>query len=92
MQLSIKLLKPFSDAVGKGELKMEFEGKTIDDLIAVLVETYPKLAKEVYDKDGKTTDYLSLFVNDQPAHCLDDSQTELKDGDSILFFFPVAGG
>ena len=92
MNIRVKLLKPFSDAVGKGQLDLEFEGGTIEDLVRVLCDKYPKLEKEVYSDNGEITEYLAVFVNDKPAHTLDDVRTKLKDGDELLFFFPVAGG
>ena len=37
MKLKIKLLKPFSDAVGKSELELDFDGATLEDMLKVLV-------------------------------------------------------
>jgi MoaD family protein len=92
MKVKVKLLSPFSDAAGKSELVMEFDGGTVEDLIGVLAEKYPKLKNEFYSSNGEITDYLAVFVNDKPAHTLDDEKTGLKDGDELLFFVPVAGG
>jgi len=90
MKIKIDLLSPFSDAVGKKELNIEFQGATLKELIEHLVEEYPKLKKDMYSESGEITDYLSILVNDQPAHDL--NKTGLKDGDELLFFFPISGG
>ena len=92
MRLKIKLLKPFSDAVGKSELQLDFNGSTLDDLLKTLVNRYPKLEKEFYTKAGELTEYICMFVNDKPASALNGINTELKNDDEILFFIPISGG
>ena len=92
MKLKIKLLKPFSDAVGKRELEIDFNGITLEDLFKVLVDRYPKLKKEFYTKTDELTDQMCVFVNDKPISALNGVNTELKNGDELLFFVPISGG
>ena len=92
MKLKIKLLKPFSDAVDKSELELDFDGTTLEDMLKVLVNRYPKLKKEFYTKTDELTDYMCMFVNDKPISALNGINTELKNGDELLFFIPVSGG
>jgi len=92
MKLKIKILKPFSDIIGKKELELDFKGMTLDDLIKYLVDKYPKLKKEFYKNSQEITDYICIFVNDKPISVLNDTNTELKNGDELLFFVPVSGG
>ncbi|EMR74839.1 MoaD family protein [Thermoplasmatales archaeon SCGC AB-540-F20] len=92
MKLKIKFLKPFSDAVGKSELELDFDGITLEDMLKVLVNRYPKLKKEFYTKTDELTDYMCMFVNDKPISALNGINTELKNGDELLFFIPVSGG
>ena len=92
MNLKIKLLKPFSNAVGKSELEIDFEGNTLKDLLKLLVDKYPKLKKEIYTTAGKLTEYLCVFVNDKPISALNGINTKLKNDDEILFFIPISGG
>jgi len=92
MKLKIKLLKPFSDAVGKSELELDFDGATLEDMLKVLVNRYPSLKKEFYTKTDELTDYMCMFVNDKPISALNGINTELKNGDELLFFIPVSGG
>ena len=92
MKLKIKLLKPFSDAVGKNELELDFDGATFEDMLKVLVNRYPRLKKEFYTKTDELTDYMCMFVNDKPISALNGINTELKNGDELLFFIPVSGG
>ena len=92
MKLKIKLLKPFSDAVGKSELELDFDGATLEDMLKILVNRYPRLKKEFYTKTDELTDYMCMFVNDKPISALNGINTELKNGDELLFFIPVSGG
>ncbi len=92
MKLKIKLLKPFSNAVGKSELELDFNGSTLDDLLKVLVDRYPKLKKEFYTKTNELTEYMCVFVNDKPISALKGLDSELKNDDEILFFIPISGG
>ena len=92
MKLKIKFLKPFSDAVGKSELELDFDGATLEDMLKVLVNRYPRLKKEFYTKTDELTDYMCMFVNDKPISALNGINTELKNGDELLFFIPVSGG
>ena len=92
MKLTIKILKPFSDIIGKRELELDFKGITLDDLLTYLVDRYPKLNEEFYKNTHELTDYLCIFVNDKPISALEGINTELKNGDELLFFVPVSGG
>ena len=57
MRIKIKLLKPFSDAVGKGEFDFEFIGSTLGSLIKELTNKYPNLRNEFYNESKELTDY-----------------------------------
>ena len=92
MKLKLKFLKPFSDALGKNELELDFNNTTVQELIHQLVSQYPQLQKEFYVENNKVTDYLAVFVNDKPISALKGIHTELKNGDELLFFFPMSGG
>jgi MoaD family protein len=92
MKLKIKLLKPFSDAVGKSEFELNFDGNRLKDLLKLLVDRYPKLKKEFYTKTDELTEYMCVFVNDKPISALNGTNTELKNDDEILFFIPISGG
>jgi molybdopterin synthase sulfur carrier subunit len=92
MNISIKLLKPFSEAVDKNHFNFEFKGKTLDDLLDELILRYPRLKNELYSKKNELTEYVVIFVNDKPFSVLNGLKTKLKNNDEILFFIPVSGG
>jgi MoaD family protein len=92
MEIKIKLLKPFSNAVGKKELDLDFKGSKIFDLLKFLVDKYPQLKREFFNEKGELTEYICIFINDKPASVLNGIETKLKSGDEILFFIPISGG
>ena len=92
MKLKVKFLKPYSDAVGERELEVDIPSSTLEDLLKLLVDRYPTLEKEFYTTTGELTDYMCVFVNDKPIHTLNGINTDLKNGDELLFFVPISGG
>ena len=92
MKVKIKLLRPFSDAIGKNELELDIHGNKLENLLRELVTRYPKLKNEIYTKKDELTDYICIFVNDKPSTALNGMDSELKNDDEILFFIPVSGG
>jgi MoaD family protein len=92
MKITIKLLRPFSEIVGKSELILDFNGNTLDDLIKILIDKYPQLKKELLSETEELSEYLCIFVNDNPVTALDGLDTKLKIDDEIIFFIPVSGG
>ncbi|KYK30437.1 MAG: hypothetical protein AYK23_01100 [Candidatus Proteinoplasmatales archaeon SG8-5] len=92
MRLKLEFTKPFSDAVGRKVVEMEFGGNTCGELLERLSGEYPALSTKFYDEDGSVTDYLIIFLNDKPISALEGLDSEVRDGDRLLFFFPISGG
>jgi MoaD family protein len=92
MKIKVKLLKPFSDIAGKGEVEIEPKGETVNDVLNGLCGLYPGLKKEIFEESGEVTYSVNIFVNDKPMSALEDVNTLLKDKDEILIFMPVGGG
>lgn len=92
MKLKIKFLKPFSNAVGKPEVEIDFTGNTLNELLNILVDKYPQLQQELYTEKNVLSEYLAVFVNDKPIAALKGIHTQLKNGDVVLFFVPISGG
>jgi MoaD family protein len=92
MKIKIKLLRPFSEAVGKNEFEIDFNEKTLNDLLKSLIKKYPKLENEFFKDNYELTEYICIFINDKPLSALNGVDTLLKNGDEILFFMPISGG
>ncbi len=92
MKLFVEFTKPFSDAVGLRNVEVDFDGRDVDTLLIFLVDKYPNLKNELYTDAGELTDYVIIFVNDKPISALEKLETKVRDGDKIMFFFPISGG
>ena len=78
--------------IGKSEIEINTELKTLKELLINLIEKYPNLEKEFFKENYELTDYICIFVNDKPISALNMLETELKNNDNLLFFIPVSGG
>ena len=92
MKLTVKLLRPFSKVIGKNELKLDINVRTVEDLLEILANKYPKIKNDLFKENNELTDFINLFVNDKPISALEGIKTKLKNNDEILLFTPVSGG
>ena len=92
MKLTLEFTRPFSEAVGERLVEMDFNGQNCEELLVSLVDKYPNLKSEFYTDENEVTEYLIMFVNDKPISAMDGLDTEVRDGDRLLFFFPISGG
>ena len=68
-------------------------GATVRDLVAVVVESHPKLYPELIDENGDLYGHLHLFINGRDAPYLDNAlDTIIQPDDKIDIFPPVGGG
>jgi molybdopterin converting factor small subunit len=90
MKITVKLLRPFSDAVGLPIVEVAVpEGATVRHLVVHLCEQFPQLGPHIYEAGGGMTEYLTMFLNDKPVL---DFDMVLDEGDDLLMMFPVSGG
>jgi molybdopterin synthase sulfur carrier subunit len=70
---------------------VEFKGSTLKDAFEALFSAYPTLRERIME-DDRIKDFYKVFVNGRDVHHLRGFETEIKDGDVIAVFPPVAGG
>ncbi len=92
MKIKVKLLKPFSDVAGKGEVYLEFSEGDVNSALDELCKLIPNLKKEIYNESGEIDFTVNIFINDLPMSALQNEETELSEGDELLIFMPVGGG
>ncbi len=73
-----------------GQATVEVNGNTTGECLKDLVKQFPAIEKEIFDKDGKLLEYLSVFVNREIAFP-DEMATPVKDKDEI-HLIPLIGG
>ncbi len=89
MQITLKLLKPLKDVVGKDSLSIEVEGGTIASLFEKISKDYPELGKELFNEKGELDYRVNVIHNDKP---LVEFDVDISEGDSVTLFIPISGG
>lgn len=92
MKIKMKLLKPFCDVAGTGEVVLDFESGDVNIALDALINLHPALKKEIFNEKGEVDYTVNIFINDMPMSTLNNEATELKDKDELLIFMPVGGG
>lgn len=73
------------------EVEVEFEGSTLRDAFETLFSAHPALRERIMEND-RIKDFYKVFVNGRDIYHLGGLETQLKDGDVVAVFPPVAGG
>jgi MoaD family protein len=93
VNLKILGLPTLSKVTSKKELDLNFEGKTVNDLIDYIIKRYGRKATEaLLDEEGKLDITIQVLLNGREWITHDRLDTVLKDGDSIALMLMVAGG
>lgn len=74
-----------------GEARLEAEGATVGDVLAVLVAGNPGLGERLLE-DGRVRGYVNVFVDDEDIRYLDGEATVVPVGAEISIMPAVAGG
>ena len=92
MTVVVKLFANFREAMGKASLELD-DVKKISELLERLVESEPKMAKELYNPEtGEVVKTVQITLNGKTLKIPEGLKTPLKSGDVIAIFPPVAGG
>ena len=68
------------------------EGSSVTTILDEMFQNYPALRKEILDAEGQLQRHVSLFINGRDIRYLNGLDTELKEGEVLDVFPPVAGG
>ncbi len=90
MAIQINLHKTHRRYTG-GKESVDVEGKTIGECLKDLIGKYPPLGKEIFDKKGKLSGIVEVYLNGATAYP-DELAKPVKDGDKIQLVFFLAGG
>jgi molybdopterin synthase sulfur carrier subunit len=92
MRIKVRAFASFREILGK-ETEMEMkEGSTISDLLYELASSSPELREAAFDDSGNLLDYVLMMINRKRIDHSGLEEAELKDGDEVAIFPPVAGG
>ena len=96
MRITVRLGAPLSQVVGEAKIDLTMpQGATVADVLDELRARYPEFEAGLRGKGlRKPFDQVvySLFVDARPQTFEKAGITELRDGNRIYLFLPVAGG
>jgi molybdopterin converting factor small subunit len=94
MKVHLKILLPaLPEAIGSKELRVDFAGHTVNDLIKYLVARYGRKARQaLYDRDGQLDPVVQILLNGEQWVPHDRLDTVLHDGDEVMLALVLAGG
>ena len=77
--------------LASGQTTVVVSGSTTGQCLNRLVEQFPDLKQEIFNKDGELLGYLTIFVNREPAFP-NELTKPVKDEDEIHIVPLIAGG
>jgi molybdopterin synthase sulfur carrier subunit len=89
LEVSVPLL--ISDCT-QGRTRFPLEAGSLEEALAVLVETYPLLRVHLYDEQGSVREHVLLYYNDDNIAWLDDLAIPIRAGDKLRVLQAVSGG
>jgi molybdopterin synthase sulfur carrier subunit len=92
MKVKAEFFATLREKVGTASMEVSFSGKTVMDFIVALDEMFGGILKELMVEGGELRELVKILVNGKDVRGIEGLYTELKDGDSVSFFPPVAGG
>ncbi len=79
--------------VGKKSVIFNFSGKTVNDLVHEIIDTYgERVGKFLLDESGSLDSVFTIMLNKSDYIRREQMNTELHDGDQVTLMMLVAGG
>ncbi len=91
--MSIKIIIPTAlRQYAENRDSVKLSGQNIGELLDNLMPKFPDMKKQLSTEDGKIRNFVNVYVNDDDIRYLENSETQLKEGDVISIIPSVAGG
>jgi molybdopterin/thiamine biosynthesis adenylyltransferase/rhodanese-related sulfurtransferase/molybdopterin converting factor small subunit len=75
-----------------GKDSVEVSGATVADALLSLLDAHPDLRKHLYNDEGQLRHFVNIYVNDEDIRYSGETETSIKDGDTISIVPSIAGG
>jgi molybdopterin converting factor small subunit len=75
----------------EGRSFFDVTGQTVAEVLSSVYRTYPALAAEVLDKDGKIKPFIAVFVNSTSLRDME-KHAQVREDDEVHFIPAIAGG
>ena len=75
-----------------GQKQFDSAAANLPALIADIDQTFPALATQIKDDDGKLRRFINIYVNDEDIRFLGGDTYAFQDGDEVMLIPSIAGG
>ena len=92
MKINIHIPTPLRPFVGNQDIVETHQEGTVGEVLSGLVNQYPELEKNLYDKNKVLRKFVNVYVDDEDIRYIDGENTPVKIGQSISIIPSIAGG
>src|SRR5436305_7474435 len=75
-----------------GNSEIEVEARTAGEALERLTSTHAELRKHLYNDQNRLRNFVNIYLNDEDIRHAEGSETQVKDGDTIMIVPSIAGG
>ncbi|MBD3335136.1 MAG: molybdopterin synthase sulfur carrier subunit, partial [Candidatus Eisenbacteria bacterium] len=91
MAVRIHIPTPLRTYAG-GNATVEASGLHVAELLEDLVEQFPDLRRHLFTDDGRLRNFVNVYKNDEDIRHLNDTSTEVAEGEELTIVPSIAGG
>ena len=75
-----------------GQAKVDLAGGTVGEVLKGLLDTHQSLRGRLMDEQGEVNRFINIYLNDEDIRFLENLETPVKDGDTLMIVPSIAGG
>ena len=75
-----------------GQKQLNSTANNLPGLLAEIDQTFPALATQIRDDDGKLRRFINIYVNEEDIRFLGGDTYAFQDGDEVMLIPSIAGG
>ncbi len=92
MKIKVEFFATLREVLGMSSIEIECEGTTIEDILNLLLEKFGSVLEDIIFERGRLKEMVKILLNGKDIRGLNGLKTELRDGDCVSIFPPIAGG
>ncbi len=91
--MSIKVVLPTAfTRHTDGKKQLDSTAANLPALLTEIDATFPALATQIKDENGKLRKFINIYINDEDIRFLGGDSYAFQDGDEVMLIPSIAGG